>query len=57
MTGWRKIVTTPWSSFHESFVDKQGWRDGMTGFLLSVFWAWFMTRSELALRQRLRSSS
>ena len=32
---------------------KHGYRDGFTGFVLSLFWAWFSTSSELALKRRL----
>jgi glycosyltransferase involved in cell wall biosynthesis len=52
-TGWRAIAHTPWRSFRESFVEKRGYRDGLTGLVLSLFWAWHSTRSELALKRRL----
>lgn len=55
ITGIRKVVRTPLASFVESFVAKKGYRDGMTGLALSVFWAWFRTSGELALLRQLRS--
>lgn len=57
LTGLRKIVTTPWSSFRESFVRKNGYRDGLDGLLLSLFWAGFRTSAEIAFLRRLRSRS
>jgi glycosyltransferase involved in cell wall biosynthesis len=53
-TGWRAIARTPLAAFRESFVDKRGYRDGVMGLLLSLFWAWHSMRSELALKRRLR---
>ncbi len=55
ITGARAVLGTPWRSFRESFVAKKGYRDGVTGLALSLFWAWFRTRGELALRRRLRN--
>ena len=52
-TGYRRIVRLPVESFVESFVRKQGYRDGFTGLALSLFWAWFTTASELALKRSL----
>lgn len=56
VTGSRAVALMPWRSFHESFVAKQGYRDGLTGFALSVFWAGFRTAGELALLRRLRTA-
>lgn len=56
VTGIRAVLRTPWSSFVESYVRRRGYRDGMTGLALSVFWAWFRTSGELALLRRLRAA-
>jgi glycosyltransferase involved in cell wall biosynthesis len=54
VTGWRKLAATPWRAFHESFVVKRGYRDGVTGLALSLFWATFRTAGETALLRQLR---
>lgn len=54
ITGWRAVLATPWRSFHQSYVAKRGFRDGLSGLGLSLFWAVFRTRGELALLRRLR---
>jgi hypothetical protein len=54
ITGWRVVTCTPWRSFHESFVTKRGYLDGVTGLLLSLFWGGFRTCSEIALLRELR---
>jgi glycosyltransferase involved in cell wall biosynthesis len=54
ITGYRAVISTPWRSFRESFVTKHGYRDGFTGFTLSLFWATFRTLGEIALLRRLR---
>ncbi len=53
-TGYRAIVRTPWRAFRESFFSKKGYRDGLTGLLLSIFWAWYATSAEIALKRRLQ---
>lgn len=55
LTGYREVLMTPWRSFHQSFVAKEGFRDGATGLALSLFWAGFRTTGELALLRRLRT--
>jgi glycosyltransferase involved in cell wall biosynthesis len=55
VTGVKEVARTPWRSFRESFVTKEGYRDGLTGLGLSLFWAWFRTASELQLLRRLRA--
>jgi Glycosyl transferase family 2 len=55
VTGMREVARTPWRSFRESFVTKRGYRDGLTGLGLSLFWAGFRTTGELRLLRRLRS--
>jgi Glycosyl transferase family 2 len=54
VTGVREVLRTPWSSFCDSFVSKRGYRDGLTGLGLSLFWAWFRTAGEIALLRQLR---
>jgi glycosyltransferase involved in cell wall biosynthesis len=53
VTGYRAVLTMPWHSFRQSYIDKRGYRDGVTGFALSLFWAVFRTWGELALLRRL----
>lgn len=53
VTGVRAVAATPWRSFHESFVARQGFRDGLTGFALSALWALFRTAAEVALLREL----
>jgi glycosyltransferase involved in cell wall biosynthesis len=55
VTGWRKVVETPFGSFRESFFAKLGYRDGFLGLGLSLFWAAFRTASEIRLLRRLRA--
>jgi glycosyltransferase involved in cell wall biosynthesis len=54
ISGWRALLRTPWRSFRESFFVKRGYRDGVHGLGLSVFWALFRTSAEAAflLEQR-----
>lgn len=54
VTGVRELARTPWRSFRESFFRKHGYRDGLTGLGLSLFWAGFRTAGELQLLRRLR---
>lgn len=53
-TRWREIVATPIVSFYDSYVRNRGYRDGLVGIALSLFWAWYSTRAlaELRLYQR-----
>jgi len=61
ITGYRAVAGMPWRSFRESFATKKGYRDGLDGLALSLFWAGFRTLAELRLlrkhgiRPRLRS--
>lgn len=57
ITGLRAVLATPWRSFRESYVTKQGYRDGATGLGLSLFWAAFRTSGELALLRLIRGRS
>jgi hypothetical protein len=54
ITGYRAVLTMPWRSFRESFFAKRGYRDGLTGLGLSVFWSVFRTAAECALLRELR---
>jgi hypothetical protein len=54
ITGLGAIAATPWRSFRESFFDKHGYRDGVTGLALSVLWALFRTAGEIGLLRELR---
>lgn len=55
ITGYKAVLTTPWRSFYRSFVVERGFRDGLDGLRLSIFWAVFRTRAELGLLRRLRT--
>jgi len=57
VTGLRKIGATPWRSFHDSYVVKRGYLDGVDGLLLSLFWSVFRTSAEIALLRRLRRAT
>lgn len=56
ITGVRAVLRMPWSSFVDSYVRQHGYRDGVRGLALSMFWAWFRTAGELALFRRLRAT-
>lgn len=55
ITGFKAVANMPVRAFRESFIVKRGYRDGLTGLLLSLFWAAFRTSGELALLRELRS--
>jgi Glycosyl transferase family 2 len=55
VTGYRELARTPWRSFRDSFFAKRGYRDGLTGLGLSLFWAGFRTVGELRLLRLLRA--
>lgn len=54
ITGYRDIAATPLASFVESFVQRRGYRDGPTGFALSLVWAAYSTLAKVALLRELR---
>lgn len=56
VTGWRRVLSTPSQSFVDSFFRQHGYRDGLTGLGLSLFWAGFRTADEVALLRRLRGN-
>jgi glycosyltransferase involved in cell wall biosynthesis len=45
---WAKGVAL---AFARSYISDDGWREGLNGFLLSIFWAWYYGASLLALRR------
>jgi glycosyltransferase involved in cell wall biosynthesis len=53
ITGYGAVLTMPWRSFRESYIEARGYRDGATGLGLSLFWAVFRTSAEFALLRRL----
>jgi glycosyltransferase involved in cell wall biosynthesis len=53
-TGLRTIAGSPIRAFHESFVRRKGYRDGLLGFALSVAGASFTTAAEIGLYRELR---
>lgn len=54
VTGFRALAGTPWRSFRECFFVRRGYRDGLTGLALSLFWMVFRTRAEAGLLRELR---
>jgi glycosyltransferase involved in cell wall biosynthesis len=57
ITGYRDVLRTPWPKFYESFVTRRGYRDGLTGFALSLVWAAYSTGAKVALLRELRRVS
>ncbi|AOW19499.1 glycosyltransferase [Urechidicola croceus] len=45
----KQILKTPLNEFYSSFWIKNGFKDGFTGFFLSLFWAWYETKAKLKL--------
>ncbi|WP_224998854.1 glycosyltransferase [Cesiribacter sp. SM1] len=41
----RQLAIHPFLAFKLSFLDKEGYRDKISGFLLSLFWMWYSTAS------------
>ena len=54
----REIAAAPAVAFYECYVSKRGYRDGLVGLGLSLFWAWYTTRAlvELRIHQRIVGS-
>jgi glycosyltransferase involved in cell wall biosynthesis len=48
-TGWSKVVRAPFTEFYKSFYTLRGYKDGVVGFTLSVFWAFYQTTALLSL--------
>lgn len=45
----KTIFTEPLRALKYSFITKQGYKDGLPGFFLSVFWAWYQTAANIGL--------
>lgn len=54
VTGVRHVVATPARAFWNSYVSRRGYRDGLDGLALSLFWAVFRTAGEIALLRTIR---
>lgn len=54
VTGYKDILGTPLRSFWESFAVQRGYRDGATGFGLSLLWAAYSTGAKISLLRELR---
>lgn len=48
--GYFGLSLSPWRSFYDSFISKRGYLDGVTGFLLSLLWAWYNTSALIRLK-------
>lgn len=46
-----QLLRTPIVSFYEAFIKKRGYKDGLTGLFLALFWAWYNYKSRLSLKQ------
>jgi (heptosyl)LPS beta-1,4-glucosyltransferase len=54
ITGPKDILRTPVPAFYESFVRREGYRDGLVGAGLSLLWAAYATGAKIALFRELR---
>ena len=54
ITGYKALVRSPWRAFRLCYLTRQGYRDGLDGFVLSVLYALYKTASDLALIRELR---
>jgi glycosyltransferase involved in cell wall biosynthesis len=54
ITGPRAVLSTPWREFNDSFVRRNGYLDGVRGFLLSIVWSAYRTGAQIALLRELR---
>jgi glycosyltransferase involved in cell wall biosynthesis len=54
VTGAKDILRTPIPAFRESFVKREGYRDGIVGAGLSLLWAAYATGAKIALLRELR---
>jgi hypothetical protein len=50
-TGVRRLLLVPLRAFRQAYIRQAGYRDGLLGLGLSIFWAWYQTAAELALRR------
>ena len=54
ITGYRDLGLKPWRAFRQCYVERRGYRDGLTGLTLSVLWAWYETAATLELLRELQ---
>ncbi len=47
--GIKKAFFMPWNAFKESFFHKKGYKDGLVGLFLSIFWAYYQTIISIGL--------
>lgn len=45
----RQLIRTPLREFRYSFIDKEGYKDGMLGLFLSIFWAFYQSYANTSL--------
>lgn len=45
------LLKAPFSGFRECYIQKKGYKDGIVGLNLSLFWAWYKTSAYLSLRK------
>lgn len=57
ITGVRGVLSTPWRAFRESYVERDGRRDGIRGLNLSVLYALYRTGAEIQLLRALRRTA
>ena len=50
------LLKEPFKSFHYSYIKKRGYKDGLTGLTLSVFWSWYQTSANIQLYKIIISS-
>lgn len=48
-TSLKQILIEPFRQFKYGYIIKKGYKDGITGILLSLFWAWYQTFSLISL--------
>lgn len=48
-TNIKAIIKTPIKAFRDCFLKKKGYKDGVIGFFLSLFWAWYNTSIEIGI--------
>jgi glycosyltransferase involved in cell wall biosynthesis len=48
-TSMKSIITSPFKFVIECYIYKKGYRDGLVGFFLSIFWSWYQTNALIEL--------
>ena len=48
-TSFKQVLCAPYNEFKRSFWTLKGYKDGLLGFFLSAFWAWYQTSAMLSL--------